>query len=120
MPTRPRKPCHGIGMSRGVCPALALPGGRYCLACQPLADQQSRGRDGMRRQRGDYKFLNTTQWRKIRNIQLHKFPFCECGSIAILVHHIDEDQTNNDPANLASKCNPCHELIHGPDRFRRK
>ena len=30
----------------------------------------------------------------------------------LLVHHIDCDRTNNDPANLEWRCGRCHDLIH--------
>ena len=31
---------------------------------------------------------------------------------AVLVHHIDRDEFNNDPSNHESLCNPCHETEH--------
>jgi hypothetical protein len=36
---------------------------------------------------------------------------------AVLVHHRDHDQRNNDSANHESLCNPCHEAEHKRERF---
>lgn len=30
----------------------------------------------------------------------------------MLVHHRDEDRSNNDPANLQPLCKRCHQLLH--------
>ena len=36
------------------------------------------------------------------------------------IHHIDEDRTNNDVANLAVVCKECHTEIHAHREFSRK
>lgn len=35
---------------------------------------------------------------------------CEKG--AILIHHIDKDNSNNNPSNLVALCNSCHLDLH--------
>lgn len=48
-------------------------------------------------------------WRKLRAAHLRAFPACvHCGGVADRVDHVDNDQTNNDEANLASCCAQCH------------
>lgn len=41
----------------------------------------------------------------------------DCGSMATVVHHIDEDRSHNDPANLAPLCGSCHQLRHHGARY---
>jgi len=36
---------------------------------------------------------------------------------AVLVHHKDKDELNNDLNNLKSLCNPCHEVEHKGERW---
>src|SRR5690349_21179477 len=36
------------------------------------------------------------------------------------IHHIDDDRTNNDPANLAVLCMPCHDKTQVSGGFGRK
>lgn len=37
----------------------------------------------------------------------------ECGqSYDLLVHHIDEDRSNNDFNNLKVLCTSCHAIVH--------
>jgi len=38
----------------------------------------------------------------------------------VIIHHIDEDRTNNDPQNLAVLCNGCHSLVHSNMGLGRK
>lgn len=39
---------------------------------------------------------------------------CEaCGSGGVLeAHHVDQDRTNNDTANIQTLCSPCHDFWH--------
>ncbi len=58
-------------------------------------------------------------------MKLAQSPLCEIclkggrETRAVLVHHVDEDELNNDFSNLMSVCNPCHEAIHKKDRWRK-
>ncbi len=53
-------------------------------------------------------------WRRLRAEILAAEPLCRmCMSNGVVtrateVDHIDEDATNNDPANLQPLCKPCH------------
>ena len=44
----------------------------------------------------------------------HRKDTCEaCGyTKRLAVHHCDQDQTNNDPANLQTLCSHCHDFWH--------
>jgi len=44
----------------------------------------------------------------------HRKEACEvCGyKKRLVVHHCDQDQTNNDPANLQTLCSHCHDYWH--------
>ncbi|HKS67551.1 MAG TPA: HNH endonuclease [Candidatus Acidoferrales bacterium] len=44
----------------------------------------------------------------------HRKDACEaCGyTKRLTVHHCDQDQTNNDPANLQTLCSHCHDFWH--------
>lgn len=37
---------------------------------------------------------------------------CICQTPFIVIHHIDEDPSNNDPDNLAPLCPNCHNMSH--------
>jgi len=45
---------------------------------------------------------------------------CKCGRQFVQIHHIDEDQTNNDPDNLIPLCKLCHEEVHSTVPMARK
>jgi len=61
-------------------------------------------------------------WEKARAAVLMKHPLCEvCMSdgrarAATLVHHVDENSSNNVDANLRALCRDCHEVTHGRKR----
>ena len=60
------------------------------------------------------KPIDSRRWRKVRAIKLRQTPMCErCGEPALIVHHKDQDETNNETDNLESLCNHCHEVEHG-------
>jgi len=40
-----------------------------------------------------------------------------CKEKAQLVHHIDKDNSNNNPNNLVSLCNKCHLKLHFPNKI---
>jgi 5-methylcytosine-specific restriction protein A len=72
----------------------------------------------MRDQLPGRKFLHSATWRKIRLEKLKKDPLCQrclaigVASAANIVHHIDEDELNNDPSNHQSVCERCHSELH--------
>jgi len=82
--------------------------------------------DKAREQQEDRKFIHSHQWRMIRQIKLSSFPLCErCllnnkEIVAVLVHHLDKNEFNNNNENLESLCFGCHEKEHGKERFKRK
>jgi hypothetical protein len=39
-------------------------------------------------------------------------PCGTCGAVESESHHIDRDPTNNEPANIAILCHPCHMALH--------
>lgn len=36
-----------------------------------------------------------------------------CGNHAVLVHHRNEDRSDNGPDNLEPMCKRCHQILHG-------
>jgi 5-methylcytosine-specific restriction protein A len=117
MPSKPRHPCAYRGCA-------ALTDKRYCIvhekADRKAYDQKRKQDEGGRR------FIDTMQWRKIRQMKLNSDPLCERCLLkgmtvgAVIVHHKDHNQGNNEPENHESLCVGCHEAIHGKDRFKRR
>jgi 5-methylcytosine-specific restriction protein A len=111
MPSKPLKPCRHPG-----CPELTS--GRYCPAHEKKVNDEYEQRRGTAVERG-YNW----NWHKIRNIKLAAFPLCErCEKtgrivVAVLVHHKDRNPRNNDPVNLESLCEKCHQEEHKEDRW---
>jgi 5-methylcytosine-specific restriction protein A len=112
----PLKPCTYPGCTKLV------PRGR----CESHKKQADKLYDKSRENDADRKFIHSDRWRMIRRIKLSNDPLCYyCereGKVvpAVLVHHLDENELNNEDDNLISCCRKCHEAIHGPNRFRRK
>lgn len=58
--------------------------------------------------------LNSARWRKLRQVVLARNPLCAQHQVfgelvpAVDVDHIDNDPTNNSPANLVGLCRSCH------------
>lgn len=58
--------------------------------------------------------LNGKAWRSLRRLVLMQQPLCRhClrdgrTVLAREVDHVDNDPSNNDPANLVGLCTPCH------------
>ena len=111
MPSKPLRPCGKTG-----CPKLTPT--RFC---DEHAKAERKRYDSERipsRQRG-----YNAAWRRIRLQVMNDEPLCrrcaDAGRVtaASLVHHIDEDSTNNARGNLEPLCNPCHETEHGPRRY---
>lgn len=109
------RPCVHPG-----CTAIVKGGGNRCP--KHLAAYEERQRERARisdEQRGSrHERGYGSNWEKVRADKLTKNPLCAIckkrGKIvpATVVHHIDEDQFNNDPKNLCSLCRDCHERLH--------
>ena len=100
---------------------------RLCPECQVYEKASVREYDQERLQDDPgRRFWLSSAGRKIRETKLHGDPLCERHLkndqvvVAVLVHHRDGNELNNTDENLESLCNPCHEKIHGPNRFKRK
>ena len=123
MPRKPARPCPGVGPRRGSCPHLIRGDEKYCSDCLPFVKARDKAYDQERDQTPERQFLHSTRWRQIRENKLSQDPLCEIcflvGSTvpAVLVHHIDGDELNNEMSNLQSLCNDCHELIHKKERW---
>ena len=69
--------------------------------------------------------MHSTQWRAIREMKLAQDPLCErclkdnLTVPAVLVHHKDRKQSNNEPENLESLCVMHHEDEHKGERWGR-
>jgi len=50
----------------------------------------------------------------------HTCCICQLPNLHVQLHHIDEDKTNNSPANLAVVCGNCHSRVTGNEGFGRK
>ena len=125
MPISPKRPCFGKGPRRGKCTNTVSKGTICCDDCVPFLKQQTREYDIERDQSEGRQFLHSTRWRKIRGMKLSIDPICEeCARMgrtksAILVHHIDRDETNCEGDNLRSLCTECHEREHRNERWGR-
>lgn len=130
MPIKPSRPCFGRGPHIRNCRNLVKGNESYCPVCLQYAkkelNQRNKVYDKERDQSQERHFIHSDQWRKIRLIKLANDPLCEpClrlnrESIAVLVHHIDSNELNNNANNMQSMCNNCHELVHKQDRFNKK
>lgn len=114
MPIAARKPC-----TYPLCPTLTT-GGR----CEQHKRKEQERYDASRGNSGERGYDAT--WQSVRNMKLSRDPLCErCERdvVAVLVHHIKPIETHPelrlDMGNLMSLCQPCHETIHGKQRWRR-
>ena len=108
MPDAPLRPCPHPG-----CPELTR-GGR----CPKHKQEQHRQHEGGEERLADQRFYNGTRWRKVREVQLGRYPLCEqCRRqgrtvVAKHVHHIVPRKKMQELAyvlsNLESLCKPCH------------
>ena len=109
MPRRPAKPCAQVG-----CPNKAIPGKSRCEQ-----HQRSHNRQADENRDNSYQRGYTRHWRKVRAMVLRDEPLCRrCNQqnqtvAADMVHHIDEDSSNNSRDNLEPLCSACHRKIHG-------
>lgn len=124
MPRKPPRPCPGRGPRRGVCPNLIMGSLTCCPQCQVYEKQASREYDRQRDESPERQFLHSTTWRRISAAKLAWDPLCErCLTAgrdvpAVLVHHKDRNELNNNPENHESLCNPCHETEHVGERWK--
>ena len=107
-----RPGCAGLVRVRGI---------RYC---GQHADLQT-AEDAKRRARFDAERLPARErgydraWETVRRAHLAAHPLCELclrddkTEAAVLVHHEDEDPSNNASENLMSLSRACHERLHG-------
>lgn len=72
-----------------------------------------------------HKFYHTSEWRKLREAHIRRYPLCEvckeAGRItpARIVHHIVEIKDGGSPLdtdNLQSVCRSCHNRLHAGGR----
>lgn len=111
LPLKPFRPCSYPG-----CPELIRGGGR----CEKHKKQSRQEQD---RQRGNFRERGyTSQWDKVRALQLARAPLCamcmqhDRVEPATVVHHIKpitEGGAMLDMDNLMSLCRQCHEATHG-------
>lgn len=119
MPSKPLRSCPGKGPRYLSCPNLIKSSETCCSECKSYEKAKTKRYDQERDQSPGRKFLHSTDWRKIRLIKLFRDPLCErclekgLTVAATLVHHIDENQLNNDSSNHMSLCGPCHLAVHG-------
>ena len=124
MPYAPRRQCPGRGPHTNRCPNLIKGRDRYCPTCSEYSKKEVRRYDKARDQTQERKFIHSPQWRKMSRRKLDQDPLCEMclpkETMAVLVHHIDFNELNNDPSNHQSACSSCHEAIHKSGRFGRR
>ncbi|MDD5245226.1 MAG: HNH endonuclease signature motif containing protein [Syntrophorhabdaceae bacterium] len=117
MPTKPKKPCSYPG-----CPALT-DGGR----CEQHRRKERERYDAERGNSGERGY--DAKWQRVRALKLMLDPLCEQhvkkgqDVAAVLVHHIEPIEKQPElrlvMSNLMSLCQPCHEEIHGKERWGR-
>lgn len=125
MPYKCARPCLGYGPRRNSCPNLVKGSEKYCPECMPWVKKATREYEQKRDESPERRFLHSMQWRAIREMKLAKDPLCEgCEKDnltvpAILVHHIDGNELNNELENLESCCQMHHEETHKRERWGR-
>ena len=119
MPKACRKPC-----SKSGCPNLT-----HSRFCETHEKQEEKRYDQSRKNDPERRFIQSRSWRAIRKAKLAENPLCErCYkkilapnvrqiTPAVLVHHIDGDQLNNEPENHESLCKNCHDEHHKDERW---
>lgn len=91
------------------CFRLARPGEQFCEEHRKQFDRDYNKKQRLEGKSRDY--WSSSEWRKIRKIQLKKHPVCViCGERAEEVDHIISVRRggNNSPDNLQSLCKTCH------------
>jgi 5-methylcytosine-specific restriction protein A len=124
VPSRAMKFCGWPGCNK-------LTQERFCDTHQAEHDLQLQQADrNYNRQRGSAKSRGyDSQWEKVRALKLRLNPLCEkCESLCMIVpadmvHHIKaikDGGAKYDLNNLKSLCNACHEVIEGPNRWKKR
>lgn len=107
----PRKLCNQIG-----CSALIAYDERWCSAHKRNNSKAEQAKDynKNRRDKRNFKFYNSSEWRKLRLIQLNDEPLCEiCQSIGEVVDHkieISDGGCTTCLENLQTLCKVCHNV----------
>jgi 5-methylcytosine-specific restriction protein A len=103
MPFAAPKPCKVAH-----CPAVTTDPSGYCEVHRDRAKVWNRSRPTAASRGYNYR------WQRVREAYMRKHPLCEKhyakGVVvpAVMVHHRDGNQRNNDPDNLESLCWVCH------------
>ena len=82
-----------------------------CPRCKQARTKQY---DKSYRNKESDKFYHSREWKRVRGLQLSKFPLCkECFHPAIIVDHIVEIKDGGKKlslSNLQSLCRSCHNI----------
>ena len=91
--------------------------------CPKCSKQTQKDYDIHKRDKGLTKFYASTQWRKLRDIQLKRSPLCvKCGRAATVADHIIEIKDGGCKLcldNLQSMCNGCHTSKTAAEKKKR-
>jgi len=107
----PRKLCNQIG-----CSNIIAYDARYCSTHtrNNARAEQANEYNKNRRDKTNFKFYNSSQWRRLRLIQLNDKPLCEiCQSVGEVVDHIKEISDGGCATcleNLQTLCKICHNI----------
>ena len=107
----PKKLCNQIG-----CSNIIAYEARWCAAHQRDNSRAEQAKDynKNRRDKRNFKFYNSSEWRKLRALQLNDEPLCEiCKSIGEVVDHIKEISDGGCATcldNLQTLCKICHNI----------
>ena len=99
-----------------ICPAHGLyskPKGDKS-GCPRCKQTKTKEYDKSHRNKESDKFYHSREWKRVRGLQLSKFPLCkECFHPAIIVDHIVEIKDGGSKlslSNLQSLCRGCHNI----------
>ena len=107
----PKKLCNQIG-----CSNIIAYEARWCTAHQRdnSRAEQAKFYDRTKRDKTNNKFYQSSQWKKLRLIQLNREPLCEiCQSIGEIVDHKQEISDGGCATcleNLQTLCKVCHNI----------
>jgi len=107
----PKKLCNQIG-----CSNIIDYEERWCATHQRDNSRAEQAKDynKNRRNKKNFKFYNSSEWKKLRALQLNDEPLCEiCQSIGEVVDHIKEISDGGCATcldNLQTLCKICHNI----------
>lgn len=107
----PKKLCNLIG-----CSNIIAYEARYCADHQRNNSKAEQAKDynKNRRDKSASKFYNSSQWKKLRTIQLNDKPLCEiCRAVGQVVDHkieISDGGCATCLDNLQTLCKICHNV----------